>query len=83
MASTVPVLITYRKAGTQPPLYLAGTFSEPRWHPIEMEYTTEQGGEHTFQKEVHVRPRDTLQYKFRVGDGDWWVLDEDSPTGTV
>jgi hypothetical protein len=78
--STVPVVITYRKAGTQPPVFLAGSFSEPEWQPQEMKYTTSEDGEHTFEKEIHVQPAAELQYKFRLGDGDWWALDETAPT---
>lgn len=76
----VTAKIIYSKPGTQPPVYLAGTFSEPEWDPIELEYTTE-GEEHQFYKEVQVQENEQYQYKFRIGSGDWWVLNEDAPTG--
>jgi hypothetical protein len=76
----VLVTVEYSKPGTQPPVYLAGSFSEPGWHPEEMEYTTE-GLEHQFHKELLVEEGGNFQYKFRIGPGDWWVLNEDSPTG--
>lgn len=47
-----------------------------------MEYTTEEDGEHTFTKEVSAEAGSRVQYKFRVGTGDWWVLNEDAPTAT-
>ncbi|KAK3375013.1 hypothetical protein B0H63DRAFT_481576 [Podospora didyma] len=72
----VPTTITYQKSGTNPPIFVAGTFSDPPWQPQEMNYTTDTGGEHTFKKEVFAKPGSKIQYKFRVGSGDWWVLDE-------
>lgn len=74
--------IHYEKPGTQPPIYVAGTFSEPPWHPYEMDYTTDADGEHVFKKEIHVEPGSKIQYKFRVGAGNWWVLNEGAPTVT-
>lgn len=83
MADTkVPLTITYRSPQTQPPLFVAGTFSHPQWVPQEMECTTGENGEFTFSKAVDVEPNSKIQYKFRVGLGDWWVLDESAPTVT-
>lgn len=83
MADTkVPLTITYRSPQTQPPLFVAGTFSHPQWVPQEMEYTTGEDGEFTFSKAFYVEPKSKIQYKFRVGPGDWWVLDESAPTVT-
>ncbi|GKT44008.1 uncharacterized protein ColSpa_04189 [Colletotrichum spaethianum] len=76
----VSVTITYKKPGTQPPIFVAGSFSDPQWQPQEMQFTTEDGGEHTFHKNIEVPPSSQIQYKFRVGLGDWWVLNEDAPT---
>lgn len=82
MASpTVSVTVTYSKPGTQPPIYLAGSFSKPEWQPEEMQYTTGENNEHEFHKKVEVEPGKGYQYKFRLGAGDWWTLNEDSPTG--
>jgi len=47
-----------------------------------MQYTTDEAGEHEFYKEVQVEEGRAYQYKFRIGEGDWWLLNEDSPTGT-
>jgi hypothetical protein len=79
-SSASTAFITYQKPGTQPPIYVAGTFSDPPWEAHEMEYTTDTNGEHTFQKEVTAEPGSKIQYKFRVGPGDWWVLHEGMPT---
>ncbi|EFQ28439.1 hypothetical protein CGRA01v4_07409 [Colletotrichum graminicola] len=78
----VSVTITYKKPGTQPPIFVAGSFSDPQWQPQEMQFITEDGGEHTFHKNIEVPPGSQIQYKFRVGLGDWWVLNEDGPTVT-
>ncbi|KAK0748589.1 hypothetical protein B0T21DRAFT_356858 [Apiosordaria backusii] len=78
----IPAVITYQKPGTQPPIYVAGTFSNPPWHPEEMGYTIQEDGEHFFQKEVHGEPGSKHQYKFRIGNGDWWDLAPGQPTVT-
>ncbi|POS80163.1 hypothetical protein DHEL01_v201426 [Diaporthe helianthi] len=83
MADTkVPITITYRAPHIQPPLYVAGTFSHPQWVPQEMEYTTGEDREFTFSKAFDVEPNSKIQYKFRAGPGDWWVLDESAPIVT-
>ncbi|KAI6713750.1 hypothetical protein JHW43_003690 [Diplocarpon mali] len=80
--ATVTVTVRYSKPGTQPPIYLAGSFDSPQWHePREMRYTTDEHNEHDFYTDVDVQEGREYQYKFRVGPGDWWVLNEDSPTG--
>ncbi|KAK4668580.1 uncharacterized protein QC764_708600 [Podospora pseudoanserina] len=78
----VPVVVTYEKPGTQPPIYVAGTFSNPPWTPEEMSYTTDQNGEHVFSKEVIGEIGSKHQYKFRIGNGDWWDLAPGQPTVT-
>ncbi|KAK3333106.1 hypothetical protein B0T19DRAFT_116828 [Cercophora scortea] len=79
----VAATITYQKPGTQPPIFVAGTFSDPPWEAHEMDYTTDENGEHTFNKEIWGKPGSKVHYKFRVGTGDWWVLnDDDTPTAT-
>lgn len=46
-----------------------------------MEWYTTSSGEYEFHKEVTVEAGHEYQYKFRIGEGDWWTLNEDSPTG--
>ena len=72
----VLVTLTYASPGAQPPIFLAGSFSEPAWYPQEMHFTTDENGEHEFHKEVLVEQGGQYQYKFRIGDGDWWALNE-------
>lgn len=82
MASNkVSVTVKYSKPGTQPPIYLAGSFSDPQWQPQEMEHSPIGDNEYEFKKEVEVEEGKEFQYKFRIGEGDWWTLEENSPTG--
>lgn len=80
---SVSATVKYHKPGTTPPVYLAGSFSEPVWQPKEMEHTVAEDNELDFHSEVQVEEGREYQYKFRIGDGDWWVLNEDSPSGTL
>jgi hypothetical protein len=84
MASkTSVVTITFSKNGIQPPVYLAGSFSDPAWQPKPMQYTLGQDNEHKFRAEIGVESGREYQYKFRAGEGDCWLLDENSPIGMV
>jgi len=69
--------IHYSHPGLQPPVYIAGSMSQ--WEPIEMKHKEKEDGElefeHTFEADAG-----EYQYKFRLGPGDWWVLDESMPT---
>lgn len=70
------IIISYRKAGTKPPVFVAGTFSDPAWEPHEMGCSVDSLGEYTFEQVVSVEAGAELQYKFRLGAGDWWVCDD-------
>lgn len=47
-----------------------------------MEFTHGEDGVYTFTKTFEVEPNSKIAYKYRVGEGDWWVLNEDAPTST-
>ncbi|TGO51898.1 hypothetical protein BCON_0152g00210 [Botryotinia convoluta] len=80
MADTkTSVVITYSKPGAAPPIYLAGSFPESGWQPREMEYKNVSNDHYVFSKAVEVEEGKEYQYKFRIGDGDWWMSDEDAP----
>lgn len=79
----VSVTVRYSKPGTQPPVFLAGSFSSPEWQAEEMEHSPTGEHDYVYHKEVYVEEGKEYQYKFRIGDGDWWVLNEDSPSGTL
>ncbi len=76
------VEIAYKSVDLEPPLFVAGTFSEPPWTPVEMEHTKAASGENRFTKTILAKPGTAVQYKFRVGLSDWWVLDDAAPTVT-
>src|SRR5262249_54793391 len=63
-----------------PPVFVAGSFTG--WSPLEMtcEKTEATESRHLFSYTVDLKPG-KYQYKFRLGPGDWWVLDESAPTG--
>ncbi|CAF3464966.1 unnamed protein product [Fusarium graminearum] len=82
MSPKTPFTITYNKPGTVPPVFLAGSFSDPQWQPQEMECITDQNGEHAFQSEVMLEPEQDYQFKLRIGHDNWWVLAENYPTAT-
>ncbi|EHY57964.1 hypothetical protein HRR83_009453 [Exophiala dermatitidis] len=76
----VATTITFNKPGVQAPVYVAGNFTN--WTPIEMKHEpVEKDGvvENHFSYTVDLEPGE-FQYKFRLGPGDWWVLDESTPT---
>lgn len=81
------VRLSYARTGTQPPVFLAGSFSSPPWEVMEMSFAEAsvndagEDGQYRFYKDVDV-PEGRWQYKFRIGHGDWWVLDEQAETGT-
>jgi hypothetical protein len=81
LPNKVFVAVKFCKSGLQPPIYLAGSFSDPEWQPQEMQHTLNENNEHQYYKEVEVESGKEYQYKFRIGQGDWWVLDEDSKIG--
>ena len=80
MASTT---ITFEKDNVQPPVFVAGSFTD--WSPIEMTHeTTKSNGslKNSFSYKASLNPGE-YQYKFRLGAGDWWVLDESGQTGLM
>ncbi|KAI9166847.1 hypothetical protein HJFPF1_02962 [Paramyrothecium foliicola] len=76
----IPLTVQFSKFGTRPPVFVAGTFTEPEWTPQEMQHSPSSDGELLFTAQVFVVPGTEHQYKFRLGPGDWWVLDDNAPT---
>ena len=83
------VRITYTSPGIQPPVFVAGAFTDPPWQPCEMEQVKplpdatidpEGKADYSFFKEFNV-PKGSWQYKFRLGPGDWWACDETAEIG--
>ncbi|KAI0481618.1 hypothetical protein F4859DRAFT_427054 [Xylaria cf. heliscus] len=78
----VPLTFTFRRHGAHPPLFVAGSFSDPPWQPLEMDASIDQHGDLIFTKQVMVDESSEVQYKFRHASGDWWALDPDAETVT-
>ncbi|KAI0603057.1 hypothetical protein F4775DRAFT_531984 [Biscogniauxia sp. FL1348] len=81
-SSKIPVTFTFHKDGTQPPVFVAGSFSDPAWQPQEMDASMKENGEYSFTKDVEVGDTSEIQYKFRIGLGDWWTIDSTADTVT-
>lgn len=81
------VRFTFAQDGIGPPVFLAGSFTENPWEPQEMKHQKREQmdahdhEEYDFSLETDV-PQGQWQYKFRVGKGNWWMLDEDAETVT-
>ncbi len=72
--------VTFEKKNVQPPVFVAGGFTN--WQPVEMKHENVEldGSVKTvFSHKVELEPGEH-QYKFRLGPGDWWVLDESTAT---
>lgn len=80
--SKVPLTITYRHLGAESPVFVAGPFSGSEWQPKEMEKTVDENGDQIYRAEVLAEAGFKVQYKFRFGNGNTWVLDEDAPIET-
>jgi len=79
----IPVMFTFHGRGVQPPLFVAGTFSDPPWQPYEMEASVDQHGDFIFTKKIMINEASDIQYKFRNASGDWWALDPDADTSEI
>src|SRR5271154_4777391 len=78
-SGAVTVKITYERPGTIPPIFVAGSFTEPPWEAIELDHDNHHG-QFTFSKSFDMRPG-KYQYKFRLGHGDWWVCNDQCEIG--
>ena len=87
VVATQKVAIKLRGPDLNPPIYVAGSFTEEPWSPVEMdvEGSDWENGKMiatTFYKAFDLVPGE-YHYKFRLGDGDWWICDEDQEIGTI
>ncbi|KAI9712033.1 MAG: hypothetical protein M1820_001742 [Bogoriella megaspora] len=64
---------------TQPPVYVATSLTSPPWEPAVMEPISNGTHLEYYKDFADVEPGE-YQYKFRLGPGDMWVLDETAPT---
>lgn len=79
--ATTPVTISIRRSTDTPAVYVAGSFSDPKWEPFELtpkllESEDVDGksrpAEYLFSRNFDL-PEGQYQYKFREGlDGQWF-----------
>ena len=74
------VTVTIERRGGKPPVYVAGSFTDPAWEPLMMDTMMAANGEQHFTKQVNVVEKADYHYKFLLADGTW-VLDDTAPTG--
>ena len=55
MAPKGNVQITYQNPGTAPPMFVAGSLTEPAWQPVELD-AEEINGEYIFTKTFELTP---------------------------
>ena len=88
--ATYLVEIRFVSQGAQPPIYVAGSFTQPEWQPyelncsvVETDGTTSTSGTSFIFHRTFDLPQGTYQYKFRLGHGgEWWVCDYGTDIGT-
>ena len=80
------ITITFAGPDLHPPVFVAGSFTHPPWHPHLMEIVLpesqqkEYGLQHVFKKTFDI-PEGEHEYKIRLGHGSWWVCDPKEETG--
>lgn len=72
----LPVTIEFTSPGLQPPVFVSSSLNG--WQPVEMEYTKNEHGKHSFFK-TFTAEEGEYQYKLRLGPGDWWICDTTKP----
>ncbi|KAK1073073.1 hypothetical protein LTR12_013138 [Friedmanniomyces endolithicus] len=76
---TYPATVKYTSKGLQPPVYIFTSLSDPQWEAVEMDHEILADGENGFSK-TFMADEGEYQYKFRLGPGEWWALDDTKPT---
>ncbi|KAG8624775.1 hypothetical protein KVT40_007842 [Elsinoe batatas] len=72
------VRISYHSKGLRPPVFIATSLTDPQWTPKELHSEVQEDGELEFWRRFEAEEGE-YQYKFRLGPGDWWALDETKP----
>jgi hypothetical protein len=84
----VQITFEFRPAqNVRPPVYIAGSFSDPSWVPQSMDYYEQHVAGSSelscvFEKKIDVKPGQ-YQYKYRIGEDNEWVVDRSVCTGRV
>lgn len=83
------VTLAIRRPSDDPAVFLAGSFSDPKWEPLELsvkpiDVQDDEGltsTEYLFSREIEV-PAGQYQYRFREGASGPWFHDESVKSGT-
>lgn len=81
------VTITYSKPDLLPPVYIATSMTDPAWQAIEMTLQRQdlqiEGSiaMPIYSKSFSNVKKGEHHYKFKLGPGDWWVVDHSKPIG--
>lgn len=86
ISKNLTVTVNYASPGARPPVYIAGSFSSPPWQPQELDFVEDESGNSLEKKEykffAHLQLEEgQWEYKFRLGNGNWWVCDDSTETG--
>ncbi|KAI6247173.1 hypothetical protein HI914_05023 [Erysiphe necator] len=72
--------IGFTSKEAKPPVFIAGTFTNPPWQPLKMESFERKGpDEYKFEIRLDLPRGQDYQYKFRLGREDHWNLNEEEP----
>lgn len=73
--------IEYRATDVEGPVFLAGSFTDPPWTLQQMQRVFNDQRRPIFAASVRIEPGQDYQFKFKLGTGDHWVVDESRPIG--
>lgn len=83
------VTINFASPGAQPPVFVAGSFTNPPWRPQELDFVVDEiedsapeRKEYKFFAQFQLE-EGQWEYKFRLGYGNWWVCDDQTETGNT
>lgn len=83
------VTISVHRPSDTPSVFVAGTFSDPAWEPLELtpkpavpsgEDSADSAAGYVFSRELKIPPG-KYQYRFRLDSPDSWFHDEKAETG--
>ena len=79
------VQIVYPYPEAEPPIFVAGDFTDPPWDPHELNYEKTSTGESRFSRSFNITDGE-WQYKFRLGSNsseEQWICDNNTETGKI
>lgn len=82
------ITLSVRRPADTPVIFVAGSFSDPKWTPLELavktvEFQDDEGltsTEYLFYRDFHVAPG-KYEFRFREGPDGSWFYDETTKSG--